>query len=76
MPRVPPKPDTGTRRPQELSPRELEVATLVAEGLTNHHIAKELSLSIRTIETHLSHVFAKLGVTSRVMVATMLNSES
>ncbi|WP_214411770.1 helix-turn-helix transcriptional regulator [Sphaerisporangium fuscum] len=58
-----------------LSPRELEVATLVAAGLTNQVIAEQLFLSVRTVETHLSHVFAKLGVTSRVGVATKLNRE-
>jgi DNA-binding NarL/FixJ family response regulator len=55
-----------------LSPRELEVARLVARGLTNQRIATELFLSVRTVETHLSRVFAKLGVTSRAGVAAKL----
>ncbi|WP_248963393.1 ATP-binding protein [Sphaerisporangium perillae] len=59
--------------PYGLSPRELEIATLVAGGLTNQQIAEQLFLSVRTVETHLSHVFAKLGVGSRVGVATKLN---
>jgi DNA-binding CsgD family transcriptional regulator/tetratricopeptide (TPR) repeat protein len=56
-----------------LSPRELEVARLVGEGLTNQQIAQRLFLSVRTIETHLSRIFTKLDVSSRVGVATALN---
>lgn len=67
----------GTSRrsagPHGLSNRELEVATLVAEGHTNQQIAEKLFLSIRTVETHLSHIFTKLGVTSRVGVVSVLN---
>jgi DNA-binding NarL/FixJ family response regulator/tetratricopeptide (TPR) repeat protein len=55
-----------------LSPRELEVAKLVTRGLTNQKIAGELFLSVRTVETHLSRVFTKLGVTSRTGVAAKL----
>ncbi|MFG1821519.1 AAA family ATPase [Microbispora bryophytorum] len=55
-----------------LSPRELEVAQLVAEGLTNQQVAERLFLSVRTVETHLSRIFTKLEVTSRVGVATAL----
>ncbi|MDN3353369.1 LuxR family transcriptional regulator [Actinomadura sp. DC4] len=67
----------GTSRrstgPHGLSNRELEVATLVADGHTNQQIAEKLFLSIRTVETHLSHIFTKLGVTSRVGVVSVLN---
>ena len=45
--------------------RELEVVKLVGEGYTNQQIAESLHLSARTIETHLSHIFAKIKVTSR-----------
>jgi DNA-binding CsgD family transcriptional regulator len=51
--------------PAGLSPRELEVLRLVVEGLTNAQAAKELYLSPRTIETHLTSIYQKLGVSSR-----------
>ena len=52
-----------------LSQREREVAELVAEGLTNRDIGARLYLSEKTIETHLTRVFQKLGMRSRTQVA-------
>ncbi|NUO55892.1 MAG: hypothetical protein HOV71_18960 [Hamadaea sp.] len=48
-----------------LTPRELQVLRLVATGKTNSAIARELSLSEKTVERHLSNVFTKIGVSSR-----------
>ncbi|MEU8802242.1 AAA family ATPase [Spirillospora sp. NPDC048819] len=59
--------------PFGLSPREHEIAMLVVEGCSNQQIAERLYLSVRTVETHLSRVFAKIGVSSRVGVATKMN---
>ena len=55
-----------------LTAREQEVALLVASGRTNRQIASRLRLSERTVETHLSNVYRKVGVTSRVMLAALL----
>jgi DNA-binding SARP family transcriptional activator/DNA-binding CsgD family transcriptional regulator len=54
----------------ELSARELEVARLVADGLSNPAIASALFISVPTVKTHVSHVLAKLGLESRVQLAS------
>lgn len=54
---------------RDLSVREHEVADLVADGLTNRQIAQRLFLSTRTVESHLSRILRKLGVTARAEVA-------
>jgi len=48
-----------------LTDRELEVLALVAEGLTNRDIGRQLSISLRTVEAHLTHIYDKLDVGSR-----------
>jgi DNA-binding CsgD family transcriptional regulator len=55
-----------------LSPREMDIAQCVAEGLTNKEIADRLVLSVRTVEGHVAHVLRKLGVASRHQVAAAL----
>jgi DNA-binding CsgD family transcriptional regulator len=56
--------------PTGLSARELEVAGLVAEGLSNKAIASRLHLSVRTVESHVRHVLAKVGLNNRTQLAT------
>ncbi len=51
-----------------LTPMERDVVGLVREGLGNKEIGARLLISSRTVQTHLTHVYAKLGVTSRVQL--------
>jgi DNA-binding CsgD family transcriptional regulator/sugar lactone lactonase YvrE len=60
---------TEVARKTTLSRRELEVAALVAEGLTNRAIAQRMYISERTVDGHLEHIREKLGVSSRAQVA-------
>jgi len=48
-----------------LSPQELQIATMAAQGLTNRQIASQLFVSPRTVSTHLYHIYPKVGVTTR-----------
>jgi predicted ATPase/class 3 adenylate cyclase/DNA-binding CsgD family transcriptional regulator len=54
---------------ESLTPAEHDVVRLVAEGLTNKDVAVRLFVSPRTVQSHLAHVFAKLGVTTRTQLA-------
>ena len=51
--------------PGRLSPREIEVLRLVAAGLTNRAIADTLTISERTVDRHVSNIYAKLDVSTR-----------
>lgn len=60
------RPPTGW---DSLTPTERDVVRLVAEGLGNKDIGERLFISPRTVQTHLTHVYAKLGLTSRMQLA-------
>ena len=58
-----------------LSPRELEVARLVARGLTNKQIGQTLYVSERTAENHVQHILTKLGLRNRSQIAAWASGE-
>jgi ATP/maltotriose-dependent transcriptional regulator MalT len=70
---------TRGRRPvtgwESLSPTERRVVALVAEGLSNAAVAERMFVSRRTVETHVYHLFQKLGVASRVELALLASRE-
>lgn len=56
----------------ELSPREIEVALLLVQGLRQEEIARRLSLSAKTVNTHKSRMFEKLGITDMIALARLV----
>jgi len=63
-------PDVSGGRPEDLiSPREIEVLLLVAEGLANKQIGRRLGISERTVKAHLGRVFRQIGVADRTSAA-------
>ncbi|CAM3436186.1 LuxR C-terminal-related transcriptional regulator [Occultella aeris] len=71
--RRPARPGTGWA---SLTPAELAVAQIAAQGRTNPDIARELVVSRATVKTHLYHVFAKLGIGNRTELAAIAHSQS
>jgi len=59
----------------QLSPQELQIAQLAADGLSNREIGEQLYLSHRTVESHLYRLFPKLGVTSRAQLRDALEPD-
>ncbi|MCM3925342.1 helix-turn-helix transcriptional regulator, partial [Frankia sp. AiPs1] len=66
-------PGSTTGGQVELTAREREVARLAAQGLRTRDIAGRLRVSPRTVDTHLAHIYGKLGVSSRVELVRLLS---
>lgn len=56
---------------EPLTNREKEVALLVAQGLSNREIADKLCISIKTVESHLTRIYEKLGIRSRTRLVKL-----
>lgn len=59
----------------DLTPRQREIAMLVRAGLSNREIAERFVLSVRTVDTHVSHIFDRVGVNTRADLASVLSSK-
>jgi DNA-binding CsgD family transcriptional regulator len=57
---------------RKLSDRELEVARLVAEGLRSAEISRRLHIGVRTVNTHLEHIYERLGIRSRLVLTRLV----
>jgi DNA-binding CsgD family transcriptional regulator len=57
-----------------LTLREREIATMAAQGLSNRAIAERLGVSVRTVDTHLSNLYNKLGVNSRAALRAIFGT--
>jgi len=68
-------PAVASTRLSALTPRELDILRLVAEGLSNRQIAQRLSISVATAKTHVSRLLGKLGCSSRVQAAIVAKEE-
>jgi DNA-binding CsgD family transcriptional regulator len=62
------------RNPYRLSPRELEVAALIGQGLTSRAAGAKLSISYKTVETHRAHIMSKVGARNSAHLAFIIGT--
>jgi DNA-binding CsgD family transcriptional regulator len=68
---TPSRPSVAVRQNETLTPRELEILTLVAQGRTNSEVARQLFISAKTVSVHVSNILAKLGAGGRTEAASL-----
>lgn len=61
---------------ERLTQRERQIFDLLLKGLSNRAIASRLGISIKTVETHLSHIYRKLGVAGRIELCAQLRQQN
>ncbi|MDB5529058.1 MAG: DNA-binding response regulator [Devosia sp.] len=62
------------RNPYKLSPRELQVASLIGQGLTSREAGEKLSISYKTVETHRAHIMTKVGARNGAHLAYIIGT--
>ncbi len=73
--RIPASGSGSSGRDARLTPRETQVAVLIAQGLTNRQIAEELVVAQRTVDTHVERMLARLSFTTRAQIAAWVASQ-
>ena len=68
--------ETVSLETSPLSPRELQVLSMVADGLTNMQIARRLDVTIHAVKFHLASIYRKLGVSNRTEAAVLFTQQS
>jgi predicted ATPase/DNA-binding CsgD family transcriptional regulator len=76
LPRAHAEPPDRWAGGEELTARERQIAVLVARGLSNKDVAGRLVISKRTVDAHVNHIFAKLGLSSRVQLTIWLRDQA
>ena len=67
--------ETVSLETSPLSPRELQVLSMVADGLTNMQIARRLDVTIHAVKFHLASIYRKLGVSNRTEAAVLFTQQ-
>lgn len=70
------RPEPGSMAEFGLTPRELEIASKIAAGLSNKEVGRQFLISERTVKHHLTNIFTKMGVSSRLELAVLVHGKN